>query len=94
MLIVAGHLLVEPADRDAYLGDCAAAVTMARAAPGCLDFALSPDALNAGRINVFERWDSEEALLAFRGSGPDGGTAARILDAAVRRYEIAGEGPP
>lgn len=93
MLIVAGHLTVDPADRDRFVADCRTAVVeRARAAAGCLDFALSADALEPGRINVFERWSSEEELLAFRGSGPDGDTGARILDATVRRYTISGEG--
>ena len=43
-------------------------------------------------MNVFERWASEEELLAFRGSGPDGDTAARILGADVRRYAISSVG--
>ena len=90
MLIVAGHLIVDPADREAMATDCAAAVEQARRAPGCLDYAVSPDPLDPARFNVFERWESEEALLAFRGSGPDDDTAARILDADVRRYLIPG----
>ena len=62
---------------------------MARSAPGCLDFSITADTLDPQRVNVFERWATEEELLAFRGSGPDSGTAARILDADVRRYVIA-----
>ena len=38
---------------------------------------------------MFERWESAEALLAFRGAGPPGGMTARILDADVRRYVVA-----
>jgi quinol monooxygenase YgiN len=55
MLIVAGQLIVDPADRDAFVAHCAAAVDQARHAPGCLDYALSPDTLDAARVNVFER---------------------------------------
>lgn len=43
-------------------------------------------------MNVFERWATEEELLAFRDSGPDGDTAARILGADVRRYTISSVG--
>lgn len=39
---------------------------LARAAPGCLDFAQSADPLDAGRINIFERWESAADLEAFR----------------------------
>lgn len=62
---------------------------MAREAPGCLDFAITADTVDPARIHIFERWASEDELLAFRGSGPDSITAARILGADVKRYVIA-----
>jgi quinol monooxygenase YgiN len=89
MLIVAGHLVVDPADRDGLVAESAEAVAQARVAPGCLDFAVSADPLDQRRVNVFERWESEETLLAFRGAGTSGEMATRILDADVRRYVIA-----
>ena len=89
MLIVAGHLITDPADRDAYVAEGEQVVTQARSAPGCLDFAMTADTLDPARVNVFERWESEADLLTFRGSGPDSGTAARILDADVKRYVIS-----
>jgi quinol monooxygenase YgiN len=89
MLIIAGHLLVEPVDRESYLVDCAPAVEAARSAAGCLDFALSADLLDPARINVHERWESDELLLAFRGSGPDDDTAARVVGADVHKYRIS-----
>ena len=89
MLVIAGHLVVDPADRDTYVADCATAVAAARRAPGCLDFALTADTLDPARVDVYERWVSDVDLAAFRGSGPDAGTAARILDADVRKYRIS-----
>jgi quinol monooxygenase YgiN len=91
-LIVAGWLRVDPADRDAFVADGRRAVRAARSAPGCLDFALTADPVDPGRIGVYERWASEAELLAFRRAGPDGATAARILDADVRRYTVSGVG--
>jgi quinol monooxygenase YgiN len=89
MLIIAGHLTVDPSDRDRYVTECAEVVEHARRAPGCLDFALTADPLAPGRVNVYERWESDGELMAFRGSGPDAGTAARILGAEVRKYRIS-----
>jgi len=89
MLIIAGHLQVEPIERDGYLAECVAVVEAARAGPGCLDFSLTADLIEPGRISVFERWESEEDLMAFRGSGPDAGQQARILKAEVSRYRIS-----
>jgi quinol monooxygenase YgiN len=93
MIIISGRLAVDPGDRNVYLQGCIGAVEQARASSGCLDFVLSADLIDAGRINVYERWDSEEALEAFRGSGPDEGQTAMIRDAEVLRYQVSGVGP-
>lgn len=88
MIIVAGVLIVDPQGRDAYLEGCVSVVAAARKARGCLDFALSPDLLEASRINVYERWDSEKDLHRFRGSGPDAGQLARLLNVQVNEYAV------
>lgn len=91
MIIVAGTLHVSPPERDAYLSAVRGVADQARSFPGCLDFAQSPDPNDPGRINVFERWESDEALLAFRSSGTDDGAgeALQILGADVARYRIS-----
>lgn len=93
MLIIAGWLRVDPDARASYLDGCAAVVAQARNAPGCLDFALTADLLDPARIDVYERWETDEQLLAFRGSGPDAGQAAQILDAEVHEYRVSGTDP-
>ena len=50
---------------------------LARAAPGCLDFAQSADQLEPDRINIFERWESDAHLEAFRSLPDDGGRHRR-----------------
>lgn len=55
MIIIAGWLQVEPADRDRYLADCVPVMQQAKAATGCLDFVLTADPLEPSRIRVFER---------------------------------------
>jgi quinol monooxygenase YgiN len=89
MVIVSGHLEVAPDQRDAYLATCVPVVEAARRAVGCLDFALSADLVEAGRINVFERWESQEAVEAFRGAGVGDDQSAKILGADVREYDIS-----
>ncbi|MEH0980874.1 putative quinol monooxygenase [Micromonospora sp. CPCC 205556] len=89
MLIVAGSLYVDPAGRDAYLASCVEVVRQARSAPGCVDFAIGADLVEPGRINVYERWESEPQLLDFRGSGPADEQAAAIRGAEVHRYPIS-----
>ena len=94
MLIIAGTLTVDPADRERFLDANAEVVPLARRAAGCLDFVQAADPLDAGRINVFERWESEEALLAFRGAGQPASDSPPIRSADVKRYVIASIGDP
>ncbi|MFJ4467673.1 putative quinol monooxygenase [Streptomyces sp. NPDC089424] len=89
MIIIAGKLWVDAADREAYLAGCSEVVEQARAAVGCLDFALSADLIEPDRINVYERWESDEALARFRGAGMEAEHAAQIRDAEVSRYGIS-----
>lgn len=94
MLIIAGHLLVSPIDRDRYVETCAAAVEAARAAPGCLDFSITADSLDTSMVRIYERWEDEDSLLAFRGSGPSDDQQAAILAADVKRYGVSSVGAP
>ncbi|MFF3242440.1 putative quinol monooxygenase [Streptomyces sp. NPDC002870] len=94
MLIVSGRVHVAADARDGYLDGCQEVVTQARSAPGCLDFALSPDLLDPTRVNVYERWESDADLAAFRGSGPDTGQLAAIVDAEVMKYRISATEAP
>ena len=89
MIIVTGHLTVAPAQRAAYLQGCAAVVEAARRAPGSLEFALSADPLDPGRVLVLERWDSAEAVEAFRGSGPSEEQQGLVRSADVTQYVVA-----
>ena len=91
MVIVAGHVIVGREKRDDYLARCRPVVEQARGAPGCLDFAISADLLDPARINVFERWDSQDAVEAFRGGGPSGDQADAIVSASVAEYDVTGE---
>jgi len=51
-IIVSGSLHVDPTERDAYLEARVPILQHARDAPGCLDFSLSADLLDAGRVNA------------------------------------------
>lgn len=90
-IIVAGHLTVAPEHRADYLAGCADVVRQARAAAGCLDFAISADLLDTSRINILERWSSRAAVDAFRGSGPGDDQGAAMISASVAEYDIAAE---
>lgn len=88
MVIVAGHIIVDPSQRDDYLSGCVDVVRQGRAATGCLDFALSADLVDPGRVNILERWESQAAVEAFRGGGVDDAQGAAIVSASVAEYEV------
>jgi quinol monooxygenase YgiN len=87
-VVVAGHLIVASADRADYLADCCEVVRQARSAAGCLDFAISGDLLDPSRINIFERWESQASVDAFRGSGPSDDQSAAIVSASVLEFDV------
>lgn len=89
MVIVAGHLTVEPVQREAYLAGCTSVVEQARRTDGCLDFAITADLLDAGRVNIFERWESRAAVDTFRSSGPSNEQLAAIVSGSVAEYDVA-----
>jgi quinol monooxygenase YgiN len=94
-IIVSGSLHVDPAARDAYLEARVPILAHARHAPGCLDFSLSADLLDPGRINVYEQWRSREDLLAYRaGGGPDVDDSILVTSARVQLHHISSSEEP
>jgi len=89
MLIIAGSLTLDPSHRAAFLAANTDVVGQARQAPGCLDFVQAADPLDPSRINIFERWDTEDLLLAFRGAGEPASDSPPIQSASVMRYNIS-----
>ena len=89
MVIVAGHITVEPQQRESYLAGCVSVVERARGAAGCLDFAITADLIDPGRVNLFERWKSQAAVKTFRRSAPRNKQGAAMLSASVAEYDIA-----
>ena len=89
MIIVSGHLSMDAADRAAYLDGCVAVVEAARRAPGCLEFSVTADLVDPGRVVIVERWDSADAVAAFRGAGPSDDQQAAITGADVAEYDVA-----
>lgn len=89
MLIIAGTLTLNPDDRERFLALNADAIAQARKAAGCFDFVQAADPLDPTRINIFERWDTAEQLMAFRGQGQPDSDSPPILAAEVKRYIIS-----
>jgi quinol monooxygenase YgiN len=89
MVIVAGYVTVDPEQRVSHLEAFKPVVEKARQADGCLDFAVAPDLLDPGRVNLFERWESQDAVKAFRRRAPRVKHRAATLSVSVAEYDIA-----
>lgn len=88
MIIVVGHLQVDPDHRDRAIELSRSAVEAARKTPGCIDFAVSADPVNPSRVNISERWADRKALEDFRAGGPSGDLSDLIQGAEVAEYEV------
>lgn len=89
MIIVAGKIVVRTGTRERYLESSAEAIRQVRKAHGCRDFVVAADPIEPDRVNVYEEWDSEEELLAFRESGTDESLQSVIVNAAVSRHVVS-----
>jgi quinol monooxygenase YgiN len=87
-------LHVQPSDRDRYLAAVVDVARLARAAPGCLDFVQAADQLDPTRINVYERWESDDHLHRFRTAGGPALELPPLQNANVRKYRISSDEEP
>lgn len=95
MLVVAGSFEVDPDRRDEFVQSRVEAMTTSRREPGCLEYVFAPDPVVPGRVVLYERWESKEALgahlaamqanRAAAGPAPEG---VPVLASEIAQYEI------
>jgi quinol monooxygenase YgiN len=98
VLIIAGTFEIDPAVRDAFIAENVEGMKASRAEAGCLDYVMSADPVDPGRVYLFERWESREHLaphLERVRTPPPADAPPRIQarSADVAQYEIGGVGP-
>lgn len=94
MVIIAGYVTVEPAQAARYVLEFTEFVRRTRSEAGCQDVIIALDPIEAGRINVFELWESQELMDAFRKRAQPPETGIEILEDHVMKYEISAVKPP
>ncbi|MDX1650526.1 MAG: putative quinol monooxygenase [Myxococcota bacterium] len=98
MLVVAGHVVIDPAKREEAMEAARAVMAETRKEPGCRSYVFAADLEDPGRFLVFEEWESDEALRAHFGT-PHMATFQKAMagfgvrEMQVQRYEVASVGP-
>lgn len=90
-IVISGEVDVDPAVRGRALAEARPLIAAALAEAGCRHYAWSESPYDAGRIHVFEEWDSAAALEAHFVGEPYRGMLAHlgacgILAAKTRKY--------
>lgn len=93
MIIIAGYLIVDQADRDELVDAHADLVARARAFDGCIDLAISRDTLDPARINNLEVWRDAKALDSWRAQADPPPLGAEPHEVAMQRYDATDGGP-
>jgi quinol monooxygenase YgiN len=98
VLIVAGNLTVDPADIDRLQGAAAEMMAATRQEDGCIEYVFSVSMADPGTVQIFEIWESAEALEAHFTQPHMATFQAALADLTVtgsslHRYEIASSAP-
>ena len=66
-IVISGEIDLDPSAREKALLDAQPLIEAALAEKGCVHYAWSADPVLAGRVHVFEEWDTEEDLAVHLG---------------------------
>jgi quinol monooxygenase YgiN len=95
MVIVAGAFEVDPEQREAFLAGRLDGMRASRAEAGCLEYTLSADPLDPGRVVLFERWADQASLdahlAAMQGAPPPPAGGVAPTSASITVYDVSGE---
>ncbi len=98
MLIIAGTLDLAPENRGKLLEAAEPLMRASEAEDGCHTYLMMPDPFDAGRVRIFERWESEAALathfatphMAEFGASLGG---LGVTGSDLTKYQISSAGP-
>jgi len=94
MLVIAGHIRLEPANRDAALAATIEVMAETHKEEGCISYTISADLVDEGLFHLFEEWQDQAALDRHfktphmaKFQGAMGGFGVKELK--VQRYEVS-----
>ena len=95
MVIVAGSFEIKPEERDAFLAGRLDSMRASRNEPGNLEYTMSADPIDPGRVVLLERWADQASLdthLAAVSSAPRPSTpGVAPTSASITVYDVSGE---
>lgn len=97
-IVIAAQIDLANEKREQAIKDAAPLIAAALAQDGCIRYDWSIDPSHPTRVNVFEEWESEEALAnhfagpAYAGMRDHIGTFG-LTAAASKKYRVDAEGP-
>lgn len=95
MVIVGGTFEMEPGRRQQFLESRVEMTRVSRGEAGCLEYTFAPDPIEPGRVVLFERWNSQEALdahlVALRAGPMPDDSGIGPITSSVTIYDVSGE---
>ncbi|QFT76241.1 putative quinol monooxygenase [Erythrobacter sp. THAF29] len=97
-IVIAAQIDLDPAQREQALKTAKPHIDAALAQDGCIHYDWSADGNNPARVNVFEEWESEEALAnhfagqAYAGMRDHIGQFG-LTSAESKKYRVDAEAP-
>ena len=97
MVIVGGTFEVEPSQREQFIAGRLDLIRTSRSEDGCLEYTFAADPIDPGRVVLFERWTSQEALdahiAALRAGPRSSGEQVVPTSSSIVIYDVSAERP-
>ena len=90
MLVIAGHIRIDPAKRDAAIAAVRPLVEQTHREVGCISYKFSADLSDDGLFHIFEEWDSQAALDAHFKTPHMATFQGKVGDLGVKDMKIQG----
>ncbi len=98
MLVIAGHIRIDPAKKDEAIPAAVEMMAETHKEPGCISYTFSADLSDPGVFRIFEEWESQDALDAHFKAPHMATFQAKVAgfgvkEMKVKRYEVSSVGP-
>jgi quinol monooxygenase YgiN len=95
VVVVGGTFQFDPSTRDQFLASRLDMMRNSRAEAGCLEYTFAADPIDPGRVVLYERWESQDALdahlAAMRAAPRSSVDEVEPISSSIVIYDISGE---